>query len=461
MPGPADSSDVADSFDVIVLGGGSGGEVVARRAARSGKRVAVIEAARVGGECPYVACMPSKALLRNARQHRLGSSGGSPRHDHGPEWRAAVKHRDEVSEHRDDADTAASLVADGVVLIRGWGRITGPGRVEVDARSYRWSELVIATGSKPVIPPIDGIDRVPTWTSDQALSSAEQPGSLAVLGGGAVGCELGQVYASFGVAVTIIENSERLLGREDQLAGDAVASALGDLGVIVRTGASVASLEPDPVGVRVLIQDGDPVVAARLLVVTGRRPTVDGIGLETLGIDPGSGGLDVDRHCRVRGHDHLWAVGDVTAVAPYTHTANYQARVVASNLAGHVRVADYRAIPRVVYTDPAAAAVGLTLEQATDQGIDVESADMEIGETARSAAEGGCDGRLRLIADRGRQILVGASAVGPGADDWIGPAIVAIRAEVPIATLADVVWPFPSYSEVYQPPLEELAARLA
>jgi len=490
-------ADPSNRFDVVVLGGGSGGEIVARRVAAAGRRVAVVESGRVGGECPYVACMPSKALLHSARLHRLRSSraaepaqagraaepnptdaGSGPAvpvrsEVHQAGWQHALDHRDDVAENRDDSDTAASLCDAGVTLIRGVGRIAGPGVLDVEGARIAWNDLVVATGSTPVIPEIDGIDAVPAWTSDQALSSPEHPAHLIVLGGGAIGCELGQVYASFGTRVTIIEGDDRLLGKEDALAGHAVAAALDRLGADLRLGDSVVRVARHRLGVEVELKSGDSVVGERLLVVTGRRPATADIGLESLGIDPhgkradahdespgdkspGSRSLDIDDRCRVRGQEHVWAVGDVTGVAPYTHTANYQARVVAANLLGHPQRADYRAVPRVVYTDPASAAVGLTLQQATEQGLAVETAIIDVADTARAAAEGDVTGKLRLIADRGRRVLVGASAVGPGADDWIGPAILAIRAEIPIATLADVIWPFPSFSEVYQPPLEEL-----
>ena len=447
--------DAPESFDVLVLGAGSGGELVARELAAAGRQVAVVELGRVGGECPYVACMPSKALLANARLHRIRERPGPA------PWADAVDHRDEVSEHRDDTRTAEDLAGAGVALIRGFGRIDGPGTVLVGDTRYRAVDVVVATGSSPVIPNLDGIGDVPTWTSDEALSASERPASLVILGGGAIGCELGQVYASFGVPVTIIDNGPRLLSREDPLAGAAVAGALEALGVAVVLGASVRGLSPDPAGLRVRVDGAPDVLAARLLVVTGRRPAVDGIGLDTLGIGAADDGLDIDGRCRVVGQEHVWAVGDVTAIAPYTHTANYQARIVAANLLGRRRTADYRAIPRVVFTDPPAAAVGITLEDAEDQGRAVETALMDVGETARAAAEGGCRGALRLIADRETKALVGASAVGPGADEWISAATVAIRAAIPVAVLADVVWPFPTFSEAYQPPLQELADRLA
>ena len=441
---------MTDSFDVLVLGTGSGGELVARLVAAAGRRVAVVEGLRVGGECPYVACMPSKAMLHRARLHRTRESS----------WEALIEYRDEVAEHRDDTATAADLAGAGVTIIRGFGRLDGPGAVVVGGRRYTAPDVVIATGSSPFAPDIDGINDVPTWTSDEALSSPDRPASLAIVGGGAIGCELGQVFATFGVPVTIIQNGPRLLAKEDPLAGEAIARTLAGLGATVMVGATVEALEPDPAGVKVCVTGGADVVAERLLVVPGRRPTVEGIGLETVGIEA-DGAVGVDARCRVEGHEHLWAVGDVTGVAPYTHTASYQARVVAANLLGRPQTADYRAIPRVVYTDPPTAAVGLTLEQAQEQGLEVETAVMDVGQTARAAAEGGAEGRLRLIADRSRKVLIGASAVGPGADEWIGFATLAIRASIPVAVLADVVHPFPTYSEAYQPPLQELADKLA
>lgn len=474
-------------FDVVVLGGGSAGEYVASELARTGsKEVALVEAARVGGECPYVACMPSKALLASARlrhmagrAHLLGATSTPLQLDKpAAAWAAAVKRRNEVSANRDDTGAARSLMEDGVTLLRGWGRIMGPGHLSVEggrgqSQEHEWEDLVVATGSIAVVPPIAGLGDVACWTSDQALSSDLLPGSLGVIGGGPVGCELAQVYARFGVSVTLIEVEGRLLATEEEAISDLLASALVDDGVKLRLATEVVSAEATGGGARLELAHAgipgragtegarQPVVVDQVLVATGRRATVGGIGLESLGIEVDANPISVDSRCRVLGQDHLWAAGDVTGVAPFTHTANYQARVCIANLTGGHAEADYRAIPRCAYTDPPVGAVGMTVAQAREKGVDVVSASMDVAQTARAGAEGSGGGLLCLTADRDRGVLVGASAIGPDADSWIGEAVLAIRAEIPVALLAELVHPFPTFSEAYEPPLRELASRLA
>jgi dihydrolipoamide dehydrogenase len=274
--------------------------------------------------------------------------------------------------------------------------VVRPGVVEVDGRELGWTDLVVATGSHATPPPVDGIDDVPTWTSDQALSAQDRPASLLVVGAGAVGCELAQAHARFGVDVVLADPGEQLLGREERSLAD-------------------------------LLAPGDDAE------------------------------LRTDDHCRVVGQQHVWAAGDVTGVAPYTHTANYQARVVLANLLGGDRRADYRAVPRTVYTDPPVASVGLDPETAREQGVDVVTADMDLGEVARTSTEGTRAGRLVLTADRARGVLVGAAAIGPRADEWLAEATLAIRAEVPLSVLADVVHAFPTFGEAYEPPVQQLA----
>jgi dihydrolipoamide dehydrogenase len=458
-----------ETFDVVVLGAGSAGESIAKKLVAQGRSVALVEALRVGGECPYVACMPSKSMLRSAEARhdaaRLTATGGAASaptlDDPRLAYRAAVERRDGISEHRDDSAAAASAEEAGVVLVRGNGRITQRGVVHVDGRELTWTDLVIATGSAPNRPELEGLDDVPTWSSDEALSAQDRPESLLVLGGGAVGCELAQVHARFGATVTLVQSAPQLAGKEEPSIAALLAQVLRDDGVDVRLGVEVLRFEPTGDSARAHLSDGTTVEAARVLVATGRTPSTDGIGLEVLGIEPRENGeLDVDETCRVRGQEHVWAAGDVTGIAPYTHTANYQARIVTANLLGGSATADYRAIPRAIYTDPAVASVGMNEGQARDRGIDVVTAVMDVGEVARTSTEGAGGGRLVLTADRTRRVLVGAAAIGPRADDWLAEATVAIRGEVPLAVLADVVHAFPTFGEAFEPPLQELAEKL-
>ncbi len=467
---PHVSEAVTAQYDVVVLGGGSAGEVLWSELGAT-RRVAVVEAARVGGECPYVACIPSKAMLRAAhlrravaRAHDLGAAG-SPRPvgDATGAFAAAVARRDEVSEGRHDTASAEGLAGTGALLHRGRGRIAGPGQLVVTGPEggesrIGWTDLVIATGSSPVAPPIPGIGDVPTWTSDQALSSAELPASLAVLGGGAVGCELAQVYAAFDCRVTLIESADRILPTEDATVGEALAAALRADGVEVRTGASVTEVVAEGSSARLELDDGSSVTAARVLVATGRRANVEGIGLEAIGVTPVDGRIPTDATGAVRGPPHVWAAGDVTGLAPFTHTANYQARIIAANLLGTATSGNFLAIPRAVYTDPPVASVGLTAAEAREAGMDVEVASMPLTDTARALTDGAGIGSLHLVADLRTGILVGAAVIGPGADELIGEATLAIRAAIPLPILADVVHAFPTYAEAYEPPLRKLAA---
>jgi dihydrolipoamide dehydrogenase len=277
-----------------------------------------------------------------------------------------------------------------------------------------------------------------------------------------VGCELSQVHARFGVQVTLVDPGEHLLGKEEPSVAALLAEALRRDGVDVRLGVTAERFAPGPDGGAVAhLSDGSEVAVERVLVATGRTPTTDGLGLDVLGVEPDDkGALQTDDRCRVQGQEHVWAAGDVTGEAPYTHTANYQARVVTENLLGRARTADYRAVPRTVYTEPAVASVGMDEATAREQGVDALTAVMDLGEVARTSTEGTPGGRLVLTADRAAGVLVGASAIGPRADEWLAEATVAIRARVPLEVLADVVHAFPTFGEAYEPPLQELAARV-
>jgi dihydrolipoamide dehydrogenase len=431
--------------------------------------VALVEGLRVGGECPYVACIPSKAMLRSAQARaearRLAELGGSstPVALDGDElaYRAAGLRRDRLSSDQDDSEAARAVERRGVELVRSTGRVTSPGVVEAGGRQLAYRDLVVATGSRPVIPPIEGLGDVAAWTSDRALSAPSRPGSLIVLGGGAVGCELAQVYAGFGAQVTLVEAGSQLVSGEDTAIASKLAAVLRGSGVDVRLGAEVKAAEATARGTRLLLDDGAAIGAEQLIVAVGRTPATAGLGLGALGISPADdGALGVDPCCRVRGQAHVWAAGDVTGIAPYTHGANYQARVLTENLLGGSRTADYRAMPRVVYTHPPAASVGMTPANASAAGIDVITATVDMAQMARTNTDGAADGLLMLVADRARKVLIGAAGVGPGADDWISEASVAIRASVPLKVLADVVHPFPTFAQSYEIPLRELAAQL-
>lgn len=448
-----------EELDVVVLGAGSAGEDVARALARAGRSVALVEAGLVGGECPYLACMPAKAMLRSAavwagaqQPAELGATVELG--DGTAAYRHAARRRDEIAEHRDDSGAARELESAGVLLVRGRGRVTRPGVVEVDGRELRWHDLVVATGSTAIVPPLPGLDSAPTWTSDQALTATERPASLLVLGGGAVGCELAQVHARFGTRVVLVDTAQQLLGREEASIARLLEQVLRDDGVDIRLDVGLARVEAPDGGALCHLSDGSRLQVERVLVATGRAPATKDLGLELLGVRPGEKGeLAVDERCRLT--DHVWAAGDVTGIAPYTHTAGYQARVVAANLLGEQRVADYRAIPRAVYTDPPVASVGMDARAAEQEGISAQTAVMDLAEVARTSTEGTGGGRLVLTAADG--LLIGAAAIGPHADEWLSEAALAIRARVPLALLADVVHAFPTFGEAYEPPLRELA----
>lgn len=440
--------------EVVVLGAGSGGQPVAESLAGAGVDVLVVEAFRVGGECPYVACIPSKALLVAA-----GADAG---------WDEAVRRRDEAAEHRDDAGTAEALTGTGARLLRGTATVTGPGRLAVvgpdGARTpVRWTRaLVVATGSAPVVPPVEGLDGVPTWTSADALSTTERPGRLLVLGGGAVGCELGQAFARLGSEVDLVEVAPRLLSSEQPWVGDLVADALRGDGVRVHLGSAATRAEAVEGRVRLHLAGGASVEGDRVLVAGGRRPRGDGLGLEALGVEPDDGAVRVDPRCRVLGADgplpDVFAVGDVTAVAPYTHTASYQAEIVCDELLGRGRDADYRAVPRVVYTDPSVFCVGVTEARADGPVVTAAS---EVEDTARAFIEDpDHPGRVELLADRDGT-LVGAAAVGPHAESWAGELALAVRAGLSAQLLADHVHPHPAWSEALHPVARALAHEVA
>ncbi|HZR49239.1 MAG TPA: NAD(P)/FAD-dependent oxidoreductase [Streptosporangiaceae bacterium] len=434
-------------FDVVVLGGGTAGVRVATTAARGGKKTALIEAGLIGGESPYLACLPSKSLLVSAAR--------------GETWEQAIARRDEVTGGLDDSAVLGALASAGVSVIRGTGTVTAAGTVSVaplgagSPEVLRYTDLVIASGSEPVAPPIEGLPDIPAWTTAEALCSPDLPRRLIVLGGGPAGCELAQVYAAFGSHVTLVEASGRLLPDEPAFTGEILARALRRSGVDVRCGSPAAKAERTADGLTLGLADGTRIDANRLLLATGRRPRVSGLGLDALGIavEPGAA-LPTTTTCQVAdAGGHVWAAGDVTGVG-HTHSAAYQADIVAANLCstGASREADYSAIPRTVLTTPSVFAVGVS---GGGPGLVVAGADL--AGTARARIDGDL-GRVELYADPKAGVLAGAAAVGPDAASWMAEVTLAIRARVPIAILADVVHGFPGYGEAVEAALRQLTA---
>jgi pyruvate/2-oxoglutarate dehydrogenase complex dihydrolipoamide dehydrogenase (E3) component len=468
------TASVDDSVvDVVVIGTGSGGKIAALELARRGRSVVAVEAHRIGGECPYVACVPAKSLLFAAAADLT--------------WAQAVERREEVTGHRDDTSAANALSEEGIRLVRGHGRLVGReqhGRHQVRVTTAAGSDqvfsaavVVLGPGSSPGWPPIDGLHAVPTWTSDQALSTVEQPARLLVLGGGAVGCELSQAFSRFGTAVTVVELAAHLLPAESPWVGELVAEQLSADRVDVMVGAHAEHAEPiDGAGVRLYLRGGKAIEGDRLLVASGRTPNSANIGLAAVGgaLDDG-GFIRIDARCRVLDEDGvpvpgLFAVGDVTAESSYTHSANYQARIIAAQNAGQGRDADYSAIPRAVYTDPAVFCVGLTPQQAQQRGVEVRSASFDLSEVERATLlasspgkPGGrvVRGRVEVLADARTGVVVGASCVGPDADSWGAELALAVRARLDIDLLAQHVRAFPTWSEAIYPVVCSLAADLS
>ncbi|MGH2946239.1 MAG: dihydrolipoyl dehydrogenase family protein [Solirubrobacteraceae bacterium] len=444
-----------ERYDAIVIGAGPAGEVAAARLPKLGLRTALIERELVGGECAYWACIPSKTLLRppEVRAEAKRTAGTAE-----PEqrWADVAAYRDFMIRHLDDARQVAGYEQSGVRVYKSAARITGPRRVEVDGETLESERIVVATGSDAKVPPIPGLDEAGYWTNRDATTLNDIPDSVVVLGGGPVGIELGQFLRRFGAEVTIVEMADRLLPREDPAVGELIAGVLREDGIDLRLGAGATEIAAENGRRIVRLGDGGEASGQELLVAIGRVPRVDELGLEELGVELGPQGIVVDDRCRAG--DGIWAIGDVTGVMPFTHVGMYQARVVVDDIAGRQRRADYRAIPRVVFSDPEIAAVGLTEEQARERGIDIATARLRLPDAiARPwTYEKDPRGELGLIADRDREILVGAWAVAPLAGEWIHQAVLAIKAEIPIAVLRDTVAQFPTFSEAYLKAIEAL-----
>jgi dihydrolipoamide dehydrogenase len=451
---------VEKTFDAIVLGAGAPGEVCAGRLADGGLSVAIVEQHLVGGECSYYACMPSKALLRPSDLLAEAQRVPGIAVDEKLDPRAVLERRDEVIHDGDDSGQLPWLEERGIELFRGSGVLDGERRVRVgdDLLSARRA-IVVATGSSAARPPIDGLDSVRAWNNHEGTTSKHVPESMIVLGGGPVGCELSQAWSSLGCRVTLIEGGPRVLSREEPFAGEEVGKALREQhGVDVRTGTKAVRVSRDGDIVTVALDDGGEVAAAEILVAVGRKPRTAKIGLESVEVEPGKADfLDTDDRLRVGAHDWLYAVGDVSGRALFTHMGKYQAWVAAENILGRevAVMAEDIGSPRVTFTDPQVAAVGKTLDQAREAGLDAKAVDVPTDGTAGASFQGKeTGGTSRLVIDEEREVIVGATFTGFETADFLHAATIAIVGEVPLPKLRHAVAAYPSRSEIWLKLLE-------
>ena len=440
---------MAEQVDAVVVGMGPGGEEVAGRLAGAGLAVVGVESRLVGGECPYLGCVPSKMMIRAADSlaegRRIAEVAGTSKVD--PDWAPVARRiRDEATDNWDDTVAVKRFEGKGGRFVRGRARLTGPSMVYVEGAEFEaTTAVVIATGTQPAVPPIPGLADTPYWTNRQAVETTEVPRSLAVIGGGAVGLEFAQVFARFGSRVTVIEAADRLLPLEEPEAGELIADVFRREALDVLVGARIARVDHDGETFRIEVAGPAPVQAERLLVATGRRAELGGLGVAAAGLDQSARFVTVDEH--LRAGPRLWAVGDITGRGAFTHVAMYQARIAASDILGFPHEpADYRALPRVTFTDPEVGAVGLTEDQARARGITVSTALTPVPSSARGwIHKTGNDGLIKLVADRDSGVLVGATSAGPAGGEVLSALAVAVHGRVPISTLAEMIYAYPTF----------------
>jgi len=450
------------TVDVVVIGLGVAGEAVAGELASAGLDVVGVESQLVGGECPYWGCIPSKMMIRAAgllaESRRVEGLAGKASVT--PDWsQVAQRIRDEATDDWNDQVAVDRFLGQGGHFVRGRAELVGPGLVRVEGRTIAARRgVVLGTGTVASIPPVPGLADTPYWTNREAIETTTPPGSLVVLGGGAIGLELAQVFARFGVTVSVVEAADRLLAAEEPEASALIADVLQDEGINVATGAKVDRVSHDGNRFGLHLGDGVPISAERLLVATGRRVDLSGLGVSTVGLDPAARALAVDD--RMRAGEKLWAVGDVTGHGAFTHIATYQAKIATRDILGKTGpAAEYDAVPRVTFTDPEIGAVGLTEAQARERGLAVHTGVAHVPSSARGwIHKAGNDGLIKLVVDSATGLLVGATSAGPAGGEVLGALAVAVHGRVPVERLRHMIYAYPTFHRGIEDALRDLDA---
>jgi pyruvate/2-oxoglutarate dehydrogenase complex dihydrolipoamide dehydrogenase (E3) component len=451
---------MTEQAEVIVVGMGPGSEDVAERLAAAGLDVVGVDGRLVGGECPYWGCVPSKMMIRAAGLladgRRIPGMAGTSTVT--PDWApVAGRIRQEATDDWDDTVAVERFESKGGRFVRGWAHLEGPSTVVVGDRTFEASRaVVLGVGARSWSPPIPGLSGVPAWTNRDAVEAEEVPASLAVIGGGPIGVELGQTFARFGSRVTVLEVGPLLMGPEEPEAGRLLAEVFADEGIDVLTGVTIASVSHDGDRFTVELEGRDPVVAERLLVAAGRRPSLEGLGLASIGVPDDAHAIPVDDHLRVV--DGVWAVGDATGKGAFTHVSMYQADIVVNDILGNpVTPADYRAVPRVTFTDPEIGSVGLNERAARARGIAVRVGFTELPSSTRGWIQKVDNrGYIKLVEDADRGVLVGASSAGPMGGEVLGLLTLAVHAEVPTERLRHMIYAYPTFHRAIEAALHDL-----
>jgi len=468
MTATSPAAPSVETVDVVVIGTGPGGEDATGRLARAGLDVVAVEARLVGGECPYFGCIPTKMMVRAsdalAEARRAGTLAGSV--DVTPDWAPVARRvRDDATADWDDTAAVERLEKAGARVVRGRGRLVGPREVAVDTadgeRRFRATRAVVLNpGTEPAVPPVEGLAGTPYWTNRDAVRATEAPASLTVLGGGAIGCELAQVFARFGTAVEVVEAGPRLLALDEPEAGELLAGQFAAEGIGVRTDATVTAVSHDGSGFTLTLDDGTQLVSERLLVAAGRRTDLRALGVASAGIDDTGRTIAVDD--RLRAADGVWVIGDVTGKGAFTHVSMYQARIAVGDILGtdgdDAESADYHAVPHVTFTDPEIGGVGLTEAAAREAGLAVRTGSTDLAASSRGFVHGpGNAGLVKLVEDADAGVLVGATVAGPAGGEILAVLTLAVQARVPVAELRHMIYAYPTFHRAIESALTDLA----